>query len=233
MSEFLVVTGMSGAGRSTAAAALEDLGLVRHRQPAGRRSSSKMAEMVAVPGSEIERVALVIGRGGGDGPSTSTICPRCSTRSRAGAHRVRVLFLDAARRRPGPPLRGHAPAPSAAARRGGGVDRRRARAARAGARPGRPADRHRGAQLEPAARPGPRAFGDDDGAATMQTSVVSFGYKHGIPLDVDLVFDCRFLPNPYWVEELRPLQRARRAGARLRPRPARDDRTSWRRWTTC
>ena len=39
----------------------------------------------------------------------------------------------------------------------------------------------------------------------MQTSVVSFGYKHGVPLDVDLVFDCRFLPNPYWVESLRPL----------------------------
>ena len=30
------------------------------------------------------------------------------------------------------------------------------------------------------------------------------GYKHGIPLDVDLVFDCRFLPNPHWVEELQP-----------------------------
>jgi UPF0042 nucleotide-binding protein len=39
----------------------------------------------------------------------------------------------------------------------------------------------------------------------MQTSVVSFGYKHGIPLDVDIVFDCRFLPNPYWVEGLRDL----------------------------
>jgi UPF0042 nucleotide-binding protein len=39
----------------------------------------------------------------------------------------------------------------------------------------------------------------------MQTSVVSFGFKHGIPLDVDLLFDCRFLPNPYWVESLRPL----------------------------
>jgi len=38
----------------------------------------------------------------------------------------------------------------------------------------------------------------------MQTSVISFGYKHGIPLDVDVVFDCRFLPNPFWVEELRP-----------------------------
>ena len=37
----------------------------------------------------------------------------------------------------------------------------------------------------------------------MQTSVVSFGFKHGVPLDVDLLFDCRFLPNPYWDEALR------------------------------
>ena len=39
----------------------------------------------------------------------------------------------------------------------------------------------------------------------MQTTLLSFGYKHGLPLDVDLVFDCRFLPNPHWVDELRPL----------------------------
>ena len=38
-----------------------------------------------------------------------------------------------------------------------------------------------------------------------KTSIVSFGFKHGIPLDVDLVFDCRFLPNPHWVHELRLL----------------------------
>ena len=47
-------------------------------------------------------------------------------------------------------------------------------------------------------------FGDDP-AMGMRTSVVSFGYKHGLPLDADLVFDCRFLPNPHWVEKLRPL----------------------------
>ncbi len=47
------------------------------------------------------------------------------------------------------------------------------------------------------------AFGSED-VPRMQTSVVSFGYKHGIPLDVDIVFDCRFLPNPFWIEELRP-----------------------------
>jgi UPF0042 nucleotide-binding protein len=38
----------------------------------------------------------------------------------------------------------------------------------------------------------------------MQVSVVSFGFKHGVPADVDMVFDCRFLPNPHWVDELRP-----------------------------
>jgi UPF0042 nucleotide-binding protein len=48
-------------------------------------------------------------------------------------------------------------------------------------------------------------FDAERGAGTLQTSIVSFGYKHGLPIDVDLVFDCRFLPNPHWVEELRPL----------------------------
>ena len=39
----------------------------------------------------------------------------------------------------------------------------------------------------------------------MRTTITSFGYKHGLPRDVDLVFDCRFLPNPHWIPELRPL----------------------------
>lgn len=47
-------------------------------------------------------------------------------------------------------------------------------------------------------------FGDGAPAQNvLQTSVVSFGYKHGIPVDVDLLFDCRFLPNPHWVDDLR------------------------------
>lgn len=41
---------------------------------------------------------------------------------------------------------------------------------------------------------------EDDG---LRVSIISFGYKRGIPLDADMVFDMRFLPNPYWVEELR------------------------------
>ena len=39
----------------------------------------------------------------------------------------------------------------------------------------------------------------------VQVSIVSFGYKNGLPRDADLVFDVRFLPNPYWIERLRPL----------------------------
>ena len=42
---------------------------------------------------------------------------------------------------------------------------------------------------------------DDD---LMRTTVMSFGFKHGLPLDVDMVFDVRFLPNPHWIDELRP-----------------------------
>jgi UPF0042 nucleotide-binding protein len=48
-------------------------------------------------------------------------------------------------------------------------------------------------------------FGDDTLGETMQTTVLSFGYKHGLPSDVDMVMDCRFLPNPHWVDDLRPL----------------------------
>jgi len=43
------------------------------------------------------------------------------------------------------------------------------------------------------------------GGHELQVSVVTFGYKYGLPIDADLVFDTRFLPNPHWVEELRPL----------------------------
>jgi UPF0042 nucleotide-binding protein len=46
-------------------------------------------------------------------------------------------------------------------------------------------------------------FGGEEPGSAMRTSIVSFGFKYGVPLDVDLMFDCRFLPNPYWDEALR------------------------------
>jgi UPF0042 nucleotide-binding protein len=41
--------------------------------------------------------------------------------------------------------------------------------------------------------------------ASLRVNVLSFGYKYGIPVDADLVLDCRFIPNPHWIPELRPL----------------------------
>jgi UPF0042 nucleotide-binding protein len=41
--------------------------------------------------------------------------------------------------------------------------------------------------------------------STLRINVLSFGYKYGIPVDADLVLDCRFIPNPHWIPELRPL----------------------------
>ncbi|MDO4973645.1 MAG: RNase adapter RapZ [Eubacteriales bacterium] len=48
-------------------------------------------------------------------------------------------------------------------------------------------------------------FAGDGKKREIEVTVMSFGYKHGIPLDADLVFDVRFLPNPFYVEDLRPL----------------------------
>ena len=48
-------------------------------------------------------------------------------------------------------------------------------------------------------------FVDNGKFSNMMISVLSFGFKYGIPEDADLVFDVRFLPNPYYVDELRPL----------------------------
>lgn len=46
---------------------------------------------------------------------------------------------------------------------------------------------------------------DEDLAGELKATVMSFGYKYGLPLDADVVFDARFLPNPHWQPELRPL----------------------------
>jgi UPF0042 nucleotide-binding protein len=198
VSEFLVVTGMSGAGRSTAADSLEDLGwFVIDNLPAVL--IQKMAEMVNLPGAEIERVALVIGRGGDLGE-----VPGVLEALRSNGNRVRVLFLDAS--------------DEVLLRRYEGTRRRHPLAAR-GVEESIADERRLLAPVRDQADllidTGElntnqlrsrvlEAFGDEGGATSMRTSVVSFGYKYGLPLDVDVVFDCRFLPNPFWIEELRP-----------------------------
>jgi UPF0042 nucleotide-binding protein len=203
MSEFAVVMGMSGAGRSTAAAALEDVGwFVIDNLPAGL--IMKMVEMVDRPGSGIERVALVIGRGGSDtGPEYFDDLPDVLDELRGTRKRVRIVFLDApddvlvrryegTRRRHPLPARG---VEASIARERELLEPVRARADLLVDTAELNSNQLRARILE--------AFGSED-VPRMQTSVVSFGYKHGIPLDVDIVFDCRFLPNPFWIEELRP-----------------------------
>ena len=202
MSEFLFVTGLSGAGRSTAAAALEDLGwfVIDNLPPA---LITKVADLVGRPGSENERVALVIGRGGGD-EYVDDVVPMLN-RLRKSHHDVRVLFLDA----PDDVL----------VRRFEGTRRRHPLAAR-GVEESIVDERRLLDGLRAMAdvvidtgdlninqlrQRVNELFGDPVHTAHLQTSIVSFGYKHGIPLDVDIVLDCRFLPNPYWVDELRSL----------------------------
>jgi UPF0042 nucleotide-binding protein len=195
---------MSGAGRSTAAASLEDLGwFVIDNLPAALIVN--MADMINLPGAEIERVALVIGRGSGSTASDYLDdLPGLLDALAANSNRVRVLFLDAR--------------DDVLIRRYEGTRRRHPLAARgveesiADERRLLAPVRERADLLIDTGELNTNqlrtrvleAFGDEGGASSMRTSVVSFGYKFGLPLDVDVVFDCRFLPNPFWLEELRP-----------------------------
>jgi RNase adapter protein RapZ len=200
MSEFLVVAGMSGAGRSTAAASLEDLGwfVIDNLPPA---LFTKVAELVGRPGSETDRVALVIGRGGGE--HLEDVLPVLDSLGQA-RHRVQVLFLDAPdevliRRFEG--TRRRHPLASRGVEESIADERRLLEVVRARADIILDTGELNANQLRQRIQ---EIFDDGDLDGHMRTSLLSFGYKHGIPLDVDIVFDCRFLPNPYWVEELRP-----------------------------
>ena len=201
MSEFLVITGLSGGGRSTAAATFEDLGwfVIDNMPPA---LIGKVAELVGQPGSETERVAFVVGRGGADW--AEEIGPAIAGLRRTGNH-VRTLFLetrdDVLVRRYEGTRRRH---PLSVDGRGlvDGIHRERELLHPIKTDADVVVDTSdlnvhqlRDRLLE--------LFASDE-IGPMRTSVVSFGYKHGLPLDVDLVLDCRFLPNPHWVDELRP-----------------------------
>jgi RNase adapter protein RapZ len=204
-----IVTGMSGAGRSAAADVLEDLGffVIDNLPPA---LISKVAEL---GGARHDRFALVVDTRAGE--FLDDLGSALRQLRRAGA-RTHILFLDAAdevlvrryteTRRPHPLVDED--------RLSDGIARERVLLEPLKGEADLVLDTsdfnvH---ELRDRLR---ELFGDPHATdAGLQTSIVSFGYKHGLPLDVDLVFDCRFLPNPHWVEELRPLpgtdQRVRR-----------------------
>jgi UPF0042 nucleotide-binding protein len=194
-----VVTGLSGAGRSQAGATLEDIGwYVMDNIPTAL--INKVAELVSGPAPETQRLALVVGRHAGQlGELKAAI-----DQLKASGELVRVLFLDSSdevlvRRFEG--TRRRHPFGEEGVVEAIADERRRLEGIK------EMADvvvdtsdlnvnqlRERLAEL----------FSNGETIA-MQILVLSFGFKHGVPLDVDNVLDVRFLPNPHWVEAMRPL----------------------------
>ena len=200
MSEFVIITGMSGAGRSQAADDLEDLGwYVIDNLPT--ELIPKVIELVRAPASDTPRVGLVVG----SGVRHDELSPHLAALRAAGS-RVRQLFLDAST--------------EALVRRYESTRRRHPLLAQ-GEGLTEAIERER-ALLDPVRADADVVvdtsdlnvhelhdrivglFGEDGTDAAMHTRIVSFGYKHGLPVDVDMVLDCRFLPNPHWVADLRP-----------------------------
>jgi UPF0042 nucleotide-binding protein len=200
--EFVVITGLSGAGRTLAADDLEDLGwfVIDNLPP---ELVPKVVELAQTPGSQVDRVALVVGTG----HYQDEILPTLAWLRSTGA-RVRVLFLEAAT--------------DTLVRRYESSRRRHPLSGGSGQEHLVAAIERERALLDPVKdeadvvvdtsvlnvhelrRRMLTLFAGDEPGSTMQTTVLSFGYKNGLPLDADLVFDCRFLPNPHWVDELRP-----------------------------
>ena len=198
--DFIIVTGLSGAGRSTVADTLEDLGwFVIDNLPPSLLASA--AELLTAADSSVERLAL----GAGSHEYQEDLLSFLSELRSSGA-RVRVLFLDA---------------PTEVLLRRYDQTRRRHPLSAGSASVTDAIGRER-ELLEPIRREADvvietgdlivhelkarvvEAFSDADRKQLMQTTVMSFGYKHGVPTEADLVFDCRFLPNPHWVSDLRP-----------------------------
>ncbi len=198
--EFLIVTGLSGAGKSLATHTLEDLGFfcVDNLPPA---LVPKFAEIVRESQGRIRRVALVIDvRGGEFFNALDTALVALD----AMGVRFQIVFLDASDevlvRRFEETRRKHP--------LGGSVldgirsERRRLQPVKERAHKIIDTSMLTVRELKEELAD---VFLSEGQGRTLTVSVVSFGYKHGIPLDADLVFDVRFLPNPHYVEAIRAL----------------------------
>jgi UPF0042 nucleotide-binding protein len=200
VTEFLVIAGLSGAGRSSAANNLEDLGwFVIDNLPAPL--FTKIAELSGRPADALDRIALVIGTG----PYQDEAVRAIHDLRRTGA-RVRILFLDAAtdvlvRRYEGTRRRHPVPGDGSLV---AAIEAERAVLEAVKGEADVVVDTSDLNVHQLKARIG-ELFGEASPDSGMQTSIVSFGFKHGLPVDVDMVLDCRFLPNPHWVDSLRPL----------------------------
>jgi len=198
--DIVIITGLSGAGRSTAAKSLEDLGwFVVDNLPPGLLPT--MVDLAARSNGAVSRMAAVV-----DVRSRAFSTDLKSAISDLGARgaTARVVYLEAAEdtlvrrfdseRRPHP-LQGNGRVTDGIA-----AERELLRAARGDADLVLDTTRLNVHEL----RARMRDFFGGGTAAGLRLSVVSFGYKYGLPVDADLVADCRFLPNPHWIPELRP-----------------------------
>ncbi|MCI0633702.1 MAG: RNase adapter RapZ [Actinobacteria bacterium] len=198
---FTIITGLSGAGRSEASRCLEDLGyfVVDNLPPT---LLGKMAELASSPGGP-GRVAIVLDvRGGVFFGELS----RALDELRELEVASRILFLEASDQdlvnRYESTRRRHPLAPADRVVEGIRKERLMMESLRgeadliidtSGLTPHELRDKIRD------------AFADAPPEESLQVSLISFGYKYGAPRDADLVIDCRFLPNPHWIDELRPL----------------------------
>ncbi len=197
MVDFLIITGMSGAGRSTVADAVDDLGwFVIDNVPLPL--FDKIVELTEGLGEPFGRVAFVLGASAGQDQLAEAIEGLRELRDQ-----VRVIFVDAATdvlvRRYEETRRRHPQQGSASLVDAIAAERSALEAVKAGADLVIDTSDLNLHQLR--ARVEER-FGNEADTG-MQVRVSSFGYKRGVPIDVDLVLDCRFLPNPHWVPELR------------------------------
>ena len=194
----MLITGLSGAGRSGVADVLEDLGwFVVDNLPTALIGT--IVELAAKPTSDIERLALVAGR------QHAEVLTKVGE-LRANGHDVRVVFLDASTpelvRRYDATRRRH---PLADETEGLvesiELERTTLEPVRAAADLVIDTSDLNIHQLKERID---HAF-DTESGSRLQVTVESFGFKHGLPLDADIVMDLRFLPNPHWEDGLRPL----------------------------
>ena len=197
--EVLILTGMSGAGRSTVAHALEDLGwyVVDNLPP------TLLSDLINQSlNSEINALAVVVDVRGGK--FFDELASSLSQLRKSGTN-FRVAFLDAtdqalvqrfeSTRRPHP-LQG-----SGRIVDGIAAEREKLQDLLAQADVVIDTSNLNVHQLEKRTA---EIFAQGL-TQSVRVNVLSFGYKYGIPVDADLVLDCRFIPNPHWVPELRPL----------------------------
>lgn len=201
MTDILVVTGLSGAGRSQAADDLEDLGwFVVDNLPVVL--IDKVVELSGEAGGEINKLCLVVGHARHQAAILDAV-----GNLRQQGHNVRILFLEASSqelvRRYEATRRKH-PMSDGVLGLEAVIEKERALMNPVKAVADLLIDTS-GLSVHQLRKQLLHLFGPDNPGDALQVSLISFGFKHGVPLDVDMVFDMRFLPNPHWVEELRPL----------------------------